>query len=156
MMQGSFLPKEEIRVIYQGRLPNEEEIGVRSARIANACSTTPTRSFARSSPGRRGGVWHSPGRGGGPNGTRIVIKSLEHRSSKKNLSSRPKSMLSRDGSSVRVPPVLNVPYMPARRGLKPPPRPNAFTLGSLFSKKERDGAGAYALLTTPSDRRNGG
>eukprot|EP00250_Pteridium_aquilinum_P013513 c21382_g1_i2 orf=766-2496(-) len=103
-----------------------------------------TRNFARGSPGRRG-VWAaSPGRG---NGARVSIRNLDRGHV------RPKDMLSRDGASVRISPVLNM-AVPSLRGAKASSKSKIFSLGNLFSKREKVVTRAYAVL--PPDSQSGG
>lgn len=104
-----------------------------------------TRNFARGSPGRRG-AWNSPGRG---NGGRVSIRNLDRGSISSKGHVRPKDMLSRDGASVRISPVLNV-AMPSLRGANASSKSRTFSLGNIFSKKDRvTSSRAYTVLPPP-------
>lgn len=109
-----------------------------------------SRNFARGSPGRRG-VWSSPGRG---NGGRVSIRNLDRGSIASKGHVRPKDMLNRDGASVRISPVLNV-GVPSLRGSKASSKSKIFSLGSLFSKREKVAGGLHATLPAP-DSQSGG
>ncbi|KAI5069694.1 hypothetical protein GOP47_0015995 [Adiantum capillus-veneris] len=108
------------------------------------------RNFARGSPGRRG-VWNSPGRG---NGGRVSVRNLDRGSIPSKGHVRPKDMLNRDGASVRISPVLNV-AVPSLRGTKASSKSTIFSLGNLFSKKERVTSLRTYNVLPPADSQNG-
>lgn len=118
----------------------------RQARRATANSAG--RNLAQGSPVWQG-AWNSPSRS---NASRGAMKNFDR--CNKNAGPpkglvRPKDMLRRDQTSVRVPSVLNVPGC-----ITPSSKSKLFNLGNLFPKKEKADR-AYSVLP-PTDSQNGG
>ncbi|MCO5564385.1 hypothetical protein L7F22_018045 [Adiantum nelumboides] len=97
------------------------------------------RNFARGSP-RRGGVWNSPSRG---SGGRVSIRNLDRGSASSKGHVRPKDMLSREGATVRFAPVLNVAV--------PSSKSKIFSLGNIFSKRDRVTSVRAYTVPPPAD-----
>ncbi|MCO5584434.1 hypothetical protein L7F22_038361 [Adiantum nelumboides] len=97
------------------------------------------RNFARGSP-RRGGAWNSPSRG---SGGRVSIRNLDRGSASSKGHVRQKDMLSREGASVRIAPVLNVAV--------PSSKSKIFSLGNIFSKRDRGTSVRAYTVPPPAD-----
>lgn len=131
-------------------------VGCRSpGRPVRKGTSTVAGNFARNSPGRRG-VWSSTA-GIGNVGRAGTIRNMDRCNNAPNvrLNIGPDRPPIAYTTSVRVTPVLNVPVCmgPSFRGGKSSSKSKIFSLGNLFSKKEK-ATGSYAVLPT-SDRQNG-
>lgn len=134
---GDHLPASDVHPMIQ-KIRASNSISERAVR--RGAHINASKNFARSSPGRRG-VWTSPVRG---NGGRVIIRNLDRGSVSSKGHVRPKDMLSRDGASGRIPPVINV-AVPSLRGSKASSKSKMFSLGKIFNKREKTG-GLHAVL----------